>query len=170
MINMGKQLTEGDVRKIQEELHRRTCELRPQLLDAVKEAKAFGDLSENFEYYAAKREKNRNESRIRYLERMLATSEILEDDTESDEVGVENTVELYMEHKQVTKFYRIVTTVRANSLKNRISIESPVARAIIGHKVGERVYVKVNDTYGYYVQIRSIDPSTDGDDDEINSY
>lgn len=167
---MHDQLTENDIRKIKEEIDHRKYDIRPGLLDAVKEARAQGDLSENFEYYAAKREKNRNESRIRYLENVLRTSTVYEDYTEPDEVGINNTVELFLENRNQTRIFKIVTTIRSDSLKNRVSIESPIGKAIIGHKVGERVYVQVNDKIGYYAVIKSLDTSTDDEDDEINQY
>lgn len=167
---MHDKLTPNDMKKIEAEIAQRKNEVRPKLLEAVKEARALGDLSENFEYYAAKREKNRNESRIRYLENMLRTATLLEDDSEEDEVGVNNTVELYMENRQQLRLFKIVTTVRADAFKNMISIESPIGKAVLGHKAGERVYVKVNDDYGYYVTIRSVDSSTDDEDDEINKF
>ena len=115
-----------------------------------------GDLSENFEYYAAKREKNQNESRIRYLERVLKTAEIITDHSGEDEVGLDNTVTLYVEEDDVEETYRLVTSIRGNSLEGLISTESPIGKAIMGHKVGDRVLVQVNDQYGYYVEIRKM--------------
>ena len=167
---MGEQLTPNDVKKIKEEIEYRKVVVRKKELEAVKEARAQGDLSENFEYKAAKQDKNRNESRIRYLERMLKHAKIVSDQSAEDEVGINNRVELYFEDDDETDTYKIVTTVRGNSLDNKISNESPLGRAVLGRKVGDRVYVKVNDRSGYYVVIRSIDKSSDDQGDEIRKY
>lgn len=155
---------------MEDEIEHRKLVMRKELIQDVKDARAQGDLSENFEYYAAKKEKNRNESRIRYLERMIKTAEVIDDSSEEDEVGLNNTVELYFEEDDETEKYKIVTTVRGNSLKNYISNVSPLGAAILGHKVGDKVHVKVNDNIGYNVVIKSIDKTTDDDDDEIRSY
>ncbi len=116
--------------------------VRKRELEAVKEARAHGDLSENFEYHAAKKDKNRNESRIRYLERMLKYAQIVSDESEEDEVGINNTVDVYFEDDDEVETYRLVTSVRGNSLQGLISIESPLGKALKGHKVGERIFVK----------------------------
>lgn len=167
---MAEKLTKSDVEKIKEEIRYRTLVVRKEALEALKEARAQGDLSENFEYYAAKRDKNQNESRIRYLERMLKTAQVVSTDSADDEVGLNNTVELYVEDEDVIETYRLVTAIRSNSLENLISPESPLGKAIFRHKVGERVYVKVNDDFGYYVVIRSISNTTDESGDKIRSY
>ena len=167
---MKNQLTKDDVRKIEEEIEHRKLVVRKEALEAVKEARAQGDLSENFEYYAAKKDKNRNESRIRYLERLLKYSVIVEDTSGSDEVGLNNTVTLYFEDDDETEVYKLVTSIRGNSLDGKISTESPIGKAILGHKAGERVYVKVNDSAGYYVEIREIQKTTDETQDQIRSF
>ena len=128
---MRNQLTKNDVEKIKEEIEYRKLVVRKEALEAVKEARAHGDLSENFEYHAAKKDKNRNESRIRYLERMLKTSEIVSDESKDDEVGLFNTVELYFEEDDETEKFKVVTSVRGNSLKGLISTESPLGKAIM---------------------------------------
>lgn len=167
---MGDKLTKSDVEKIEKEIEYRKLVVRKEALEAVKEARAHGDLSENFEYHAAKKDKNRNESRIRYLERMIKLAEIVDDTSKDDEVGLNNTVEIYFEDDDETEVYRVVTSVRGNSLANLISIESPLGAAIIGHKVGERVFVKITDTAGYYVVIKKIDNTFDDSQDEIRKY
>ena len=167
---MKNQLTKDDVRKIEEEIEHRKLVVRKEALEAVKEARAQGDLSENFEYYAAKKDKNRNESRIRYLERLLKNSVIVEDTSGSDEVGLNNTVTLYFEDDDETEVYKLVTSIRGNSLDGKISTESPIGKAILGHKAGERVYVKVNDSAGYYVEIREIQKTPDEPQDQIRSF
>ena len=145
------------------------AEDRP-VLEAVKEARAQGDLSENFEYKAAKQDKNRNESRIRYLERMLKNAKIVSDTSKIDEVGINNTVEVYFEDDDETETYRLVTSIRGNSLQGLISIESPLGKAIQGHKVGDRVLVRTNGNDGYYVVIKNIDNTTDDSHDTLRKY
>ena len=153
---MRERLTKSDVEKIEAEIEYRKLTVRKEAIEAVKEARAQGDLSENFEYYAAKRDKNKNESRINYLERMLKTAEIVSDDSRADEVGMNNVVEIYFEDEDETETYKLVTSIRGNSLDNKISIESPLGKAVLGHKVGDRVKVKISDTAGFYVEIRKI--------------
>ena len=165
---MREQLTKHDVEKIQEEIDHRKLVVRKEAIEAVKEARAQGDLSENFEYYAAKREKNQNESRIRYLERMLRTAEIIEDESGADEIGLNTRVELYYEDEDETEWIKLVTSIRGNSMEGRISIESPLGKAIQGHKAGDRVHVQVGDG-GYDVVIRSIEKDA-GDEDKIRKF
>ena len=167
---MREQLTKQDVQKIEEEIEYRKLVLRKELIESVKEARAQGDLSENFEYHAAKKEKNKNESRIRYLERMLKTASVISDDSKEDEVGLNNKVTVYFEEDDETEVYKLVTSVRGNSLKNYISIESPIGKAIKGAQVGERVFVKINENAGYYLQIKDIEKSTDEEEDSIRKY
>ncbi len=167
---MGEQLTRSDVQKIKEEIEYRKLVVRKKELEAVKEARAQGDLSENFEYKAAKQDKNRNESRIRYLEKMLKNARIVSDVSEDDEVGINNTVDIYFEEDDETETYRLVTSVRGNSLQGLISIESPLGKAIRGHKAGDRVKVKTNGENGYYVVIKKIDKTTDDSQDTLRKY
>ena len=167
---MGEQLTESDVKKIQEEIEYRKLVVRKEALEAVKEARAQGDLSENFEYHAAKKDKNINESRIRYLERMLKNARIVSDQSRSDEVGLNNRVEVYFEEDDETEEYKLVTSIRGNSMKGMISIESPLGKAIRGHKVGDRVLVKINENAGYYVEIKAISKENDDSQDEIRRF
>lgn len=162
---MREKLTERDVQKIQQEIEHRKLVVRKEAIEAVKEARAQGDLSENFEYYAAKRHKNQNESSIRYLERMLKTADIVTDTSREDEVGMDDIVEVEFEEDGEIEKYKLVTSIRGNSMENRVSIESPVGRALKGHKVGDRVQVKVNETMSYYLKIRSIDKTGDEGED-----
>lgn len=166
---MREQLTEKDVERIEAEIEHRKLVVRKDALEAVKEARAHGDLSENFEYHAAKRDKNKNESRIRYLERMLRTAEIVSEDSATDEVGLNNTVTLYFEEDDECEEFRLVTSIRGNSLKNLISIESPLGKAVYGKRLGERVLVPMGDG-GYYVEIRGIEKTGDDGSDTIRSY
>ena len=166
---MYNQLTKKDIEAMEAEIEERKLVIRPQLLEAVKEARAHGDLSENFEYYAAKREKNKNESRIRFLERMIKTAEVIPDESKEDEVGMNNTVEVQFEEDGSIEKYKIVTTMRGNSLEGLISVESPIGKALMGHKAGDRVYVQVNDSFGYYLLIKSIENTEDDGSDKIRS-
>ena len=166
---MHNQLTESDIKKMQEEIEYRKLVVRKEALEDVKEARAQGDLSENFEYYAANKFKNKNEGRIRFLERMIKTAEVVSDESAADEVGMNNKVEVWFEEDDETETYKIVTTMRQDSLKGLISGESPLGKALLGHKVGDRVFVEIGAGDGYYVVIRSIDKSA-GDDDELRSF
>lgn len=167
---MRDRLTQSDIDKMEKEIEYRKLELRPKLIEDVKIARAHGDLSENFEYYAAKREKNMNESRIRYLDRMVRTADVIDDSSAEDEVGINNTVTVEITDDGTIEQYKIVTTIRSNSLIGYISIESPMGKALMGHEVGERVTVKVNDNYSYDVIINDIDKTTDDSEDEINRF
>ncbi|MCR5666325.1 MAG: transcription elongation factor GreA [Eubacterium sp.] len=167
---MGERLTQTDIEKIEQEIEHRKLELRPKLIEAVKVARAQGDLSENFEYHAAKKDKNRNESRIRYLERMLKNATVVSDQSGTDEVGINNTVTIYYEEDDEEETFRLVTSIRGNSMQGKISIESPIGKAVIGHKVGDRVMVKVNDDYSYPLVIRKIENTVDDTMDAIRGY
>ena len=167
---MNDRFTQSDIDKMQKEVEHRKLVLRKELLEDVKEARSHGDLSENFEYYAAKKAKNQNESRIRYLERMIKTAHIIEDTTKDDEVGMNNQVTVLFEEDNSVETYKIVTTVRGDSLHNLISIESPLGKALMRHKEGDRVEVKVNDNYSYFVTIQKIENTKDDDEDKIRSY
>nr|WP_317377565.1 transcription elongation factor GreA [uncultured Faecalimonas sp.] len=167
---MYNELTKNDIRKMREEIEYRKVVLRKELLEDVKEARAHGDLSENFEYHAAKKEKNKNESRIRYLERMIKTARIVSDESKEDEVGLNNTVHLYFEEDDEVEIFKLVTTVRGNSLKGLISTESPIGKAILGKKEGDRVFIRVSGDDGYYVVIRKIENTVDDGSDRLRSY
>ena len=167
---MFNELTEKDIKKMEEEIEYRKLVVRKNAIEAVKEARAHGDLSENFEYYAAKREKNQNESRIRYLERMIRTAKVVEDQTQDDEVGLNKLVDVYFEDDDETERFKLVTTIRGDSLAGRISTESPIGKAILGHKVGDRVYVAINDKQGYYIVIKNIEVIEDDDSDPIQRF
>ena len=153
---MYNQLTKADIEKIRAEIEYRKLVVRKEAIEAVKEARAQGDLSENFEYYAAKRDKNKNESRIRYLERIIKTATIVESDNAEDEIGLNTTVVLYIEEDDETEEITVVTTAQEDSLQGRISIESPMGKALLKHKVGDRVWIQVNKTFGYAVVVRSL--------------
>ena len=167
---MFNQLTKKDIEAMEAEIEERKLVIRPKLLESVKEARAQGDLSENFEYYAAKREKNKNESRIRFLERMIKTAEIIPDDSREDEIGMNTRVKVEFEEDGLVETYKLVTTMRGNSLEGLVSVESPIGKALLGHKVGDRVYVEVNASYGYYLIIRQIEKNADEEDEKLRSF
>ena len=167
---MYNELTENDIKRMEEEIEYRKLVVRKNALEAVKEARSHGDLSENFEYHAAKKEKNQNESRIRYLERMIRTAKIVTDESKEDEVGLNNLVDVYFEDDDETERFKLVTTIRGNSLEGRISTESPIGKAILGHKVGDRVYVEINEKQGYYIIIKNIEKILDDDSDPIQKF
>ena len=167
---MYDELTEVDIRKMQEEMDYRIRELRPQLIEEVQTARAFGDLSENYEYKCAKQAKNRNDSRIRYLERMIRTAKVIKVQEQADAVGLFDTVTIYNEMLNKEMTVRIVTTLRQDALKGLISKESPVGQALMGHRVGDRVQVAVSPELKYTVEIRSIEKGTDDESLDISSY
>ncbi len=167
---MHNELTQKDLELMRKELDHRRIVLRPQLLEAVKEARAFGDLSENFEYKAAKQEKNRNESRIRFLENMIKTAVVISDQSGSDQVGLYDKVAVYMEDDDEEEVYQIVTTMRQDALKGLISKESPVGRCLLGRRVGDRVHIQVNENYGYDAVIRAIEKGSDDGEIPLNRY
>ena len=165
---MGEKLTKKDIEKIEEEIRHRKLVLRKDLIAAVKDARYHGDLSENLEYYAANRETNINESLIRYLDKMLRFSEVVEDESGMDEAGLNKLVELYFENDEEEMTVKLVTPIRGASLDGRISIESPLGKALIGKKAGDRVKVVISDKVSYYVQIKSV--VLDDEDDEIRKF
>ncbi len=167
---MFDELTVSDIRKMQEEIEYRKLVVRPKALEEVKETRAHGDLSENFEYHAAKKVKNQNESRIRYLERMIKTAKVISEESASDEVGINNTVTVQFVDDGMEETYKIVTTVRGNSLEGLISNESPLGKALLGKKVGDVVHVQVNDNVGYDVKIMKLENTVDDGSDKLRSF
>ena len=168
---MHDELTSVDIKKMQEEIDYRELELRPKLIEDVQTARAFGDLSENFEYKAAKQAKNRNDSRVRYLKRMIASAVVIDASSKEDEAGLFDKVTLFYEDENEEEVITIVTTLRQNSRINLISKESPLGQAVLGHKVGDRVFIPIGDRGdGYYAQIRKIEKGKDDESLEISSY
>ena len=167
---MHDELTKIDIQKMREELEHRENVLMPKILEDVKVARSFGDLSENFEYKAAKAEQRKNMSRIRYLKQMLASAVVIDTASARDVVGLFDRVVLYLEDDEEEMTVRFVTTLRQNALEGLISKESPLGRAVMGHKAGERVYVKVSEDYGYWAEIRSIEKGQDDESLEISAY
>jgi len=164
------ELTEVDIRKIQEEIDYKMRVVRPKCVRDLQEARAFGDLSENFEYKAAKQELRRCDSRLRYLKRMLDTAKVIKPESADDKVGLFDTVDVFFEDEDETERLRIMTTLREDVLNGIISKESPLGKAIIGHRVGDRVLVRVGDDVSYYVQIKALEKGFDDDSLEIRSY
>ena len=167
---MYDELTEVDIKKMREERDYRVQVLRPQLLEDVKTAREFGDLSENFEYKAAKRDKNRNESRIRYLDRMIKTAKVISGNSKEEEIGLFDKVEIFIPSMKKTQTIQLVTTLRQNALKGLVSKESPIGKALFGHKVGDTVTVTVNEKISYEAEIRSIEKGEDDESLPISSY
>ena len=167
---MGQELTKSDVEKIQAEIDHRKLVLRPQITKEIAEAAAQGYRSENFEYYAAKKANRENNGRINYLERVLRFARIIDDSSKEDEVGLNNTVTLYFEDDDEEETYRIVTSIRGNSIHGLISNESPIGRAIMGHKVGDRCAVQMENGQSYDVIIRKIENTGEAADDQIKAF
>ena len=167
---MHDELTAVDIKKMQEEVDYRMCVLRPQLLAEVQRTREFGDLSENAEYKEAKREKNANESRIRYLKKMIETAKVIKVEQKSDAVCLFDTVSYYIEEDDEVEKRQIVTTLRQDVLHGYLSKESPLGKALLGKKVGDRVCVRVNDSYSYYVVVREISKGVDDESIPISSY
>lgn len=167
---MFNQLTQKDIDAMQKEIEERKLVIRPKLLEDVKEARAHGDLSENFEYYAAKKEKNKNESRIRFLERMIKTAEIIPDDAAEDEIGMNSIVTVQFEEDGAEETYTIVTTMRGNSLENLISVESPIGKALMGHRAGDRVEVEVSKDYSYGLLIQKIEKDENMEEHKLRDF
>ncbi len=167
---MYDRITQKDIKRMEEEIEYRKLVVRKEALEDVKDARAHGDLSENFEYKAAKQFKNQNESRIRYLERMIKTARIIPEDSVSDEVGLNDKVTIYYPADEEEETVKIVTTVRSNSLKGRISIDSPLGKALLRHKVSDQITVRANDTSFYEVVIRRIEKLEDDGEDELRKY
>lgn len=167
---MYDELTEVDIRKMKEEMDYRIQVLRPKLIEDVQTARAFGDLSENFEYKCAKQEKNRNESRIRYLDRMIRTAKVISVQSDAAEAGLFDKVTLFNEMLNKEMTIQIVTTLRQNALQGLISKESPVGKALMGKRVGDTVRIQVNENYAYDVTILSIEKTGEDPDIPISTF
>ena len=167
---MHDELTQVDIDKMKEELQHRIQVLRPQLIEEVKVARSFGDLSENFEYKAAKREKNRNDSRIRYLQNMIKTAVVIDGTSQGEGIALFDKVTFLVEDDGTQETIQLVTTLRQAALKGLISKESPVGKALLGHKVGDRVKIQVSDTFAYYVQIQQVEKTGEDPDLPISTF
>lgn len=167
---MYDELTKVDIKKMQDELDYRIGVLRPKILEEVKFTRSFGDLSENFEYHAAKRERGKNESRIRYLRNMIKTAIVIDTQSAADVVGLFDTVTYYVEEDDSEETVRLATSLRRDPFQSIISKESPLGSALMGKKVGDRVEVKVNPDYSYFVIVRQIEKGADDESLEIRKY
>ena len=167
---MFNELTEVDIRKMQEEIDYRMRVVRPKCVEDLKTARAFGDLSENYEYKAAKQELRRCDSRLRYLKKMIETAKVIKADSQADQVGLFDTVDVYFEDDDEVERLRIMTTLREDVLNGIISKESPMGKALMGRRVGDRVLVTVSDDVSYYVQIRALEKGSDDDTLSIRSF
>ena len=167
---MHDELTREDIRKMKEELLYRKRDLHQEIIKDLQEARAQGDLSENFEYYAARRANGRNNSRIRYLENMIKTARVIEDRSADDTVGINDRITGEFPEDGSKEVWRIVTTVRQNVLEGLIGLDSPAAKALMGHKAGDRVTIRVSDSFSYEVKIAGIEKNSDESGDRISSY
>lgn len=167
---MNNELTRQDLEMMRQELDHRRIVLRPKLLEEVKIARAFGDLSENFEYKAAKQEKNSNERRIRFLENMIRTAVVVDDRSEEDTVGLYDKVTVFLEDEGECEVWQVVTTMRQDVLQGRMSLESPMGKALLGKKLNERFYVQVNGNYGYYAVVKAIEKGEDDGSAPLNQF
>lgn len=167
---MYDELTAVDIAKMKEELEYRSTILRNEILEEVKLTRSYGDLSENAEYHAAKRERGRNESRIRYLKNMIKTAKIIDTASELDAVGLFDTVTYYIEEDDCEEQVRIVTSLRRDPFNNIISKESPLGKAILGKKVGDRLLITTDSGYSYYIVIRNIEKGQDDSSLEIRKF
>ena len=167
---MYDELTKSDLKKMQEEIDYRVQVLRPKLIEDVQTARAFGDLSENFEYKCAKQEKNRNDSRIRYLQRMIKTAHVIEDKSSADTAGLYDKVAIRMENTGAQRTIQLVTTLRQDALKGLISKESPVGKAVLGSRVGQRVRVELDNGKGYDLTVLAIEKGSDDGSIPIGSF
>lgn len=163
-------MTKADVEKVREEINYRTLVLRKELLENLKAARAQGDLSENFEYTMAKRANNQNNSRVRYLENMIRFATIIEDESKDDEVGLNKAVTIYIPEDDEEETYKITTYIRGDSTQGRITMESPLGKALMGHHIGDKVTVQVNESFSYEVEIRKIESADNDNADEIRQY
>ena len=167
---MYDELTKEDIRKMKEELLYRKRDLHQEIIKDIQEARAQGDLSENFEYYAAKRANGRNNSRIRYLENMIKTARVIEDRSDEDTIGINDRITVRFPEDGSQEVWRIVTTVRQNVLEGLIGLDSPAAKALMGKKAGDTVTVRVSDSFSYELQIAAIEKNSDESGDRISSY
>ena len=167
---MHDKLTKKDLELMKQELDHRRIVLRPKLLEDVKTARAFGDLSENFEYKAAKLEKNKNESRIRYLENMIRTAHVIDEGGKNGGVALYDKVTVFLPEEGETEELQIVTTMRKDPLHGLISLESPVGKALLGKKIGDIVHIQVDENYGYDMVIRAVEKGSDDGSVPLNTY
>ncbi|MBQ1260412.1 MAG: GreA/GreB family elongation factor [Clostridia bacterium] len=167
---MYDELTQVDIKKIEEEIDYRRDVLGPKLGAELQRAREFGDLSENAEYKEAKRDKRKNDGRIRYLENMLRTARVIDVEDKGDAVSLFDYVTITNEKIGKQKRIQIVTTLRQNALLGYVSKESPLGSVLLGMKLGERAFVKLSDTDGYYVRVEKIEKGEDNEDLPISRF
>lgn len=167
---MYDELTRIDIEKMQAEIDYRMREVRPKCIEDLKTARGFGDLSENYEYKAAKQELRRCDSRLRYLRRMIATAKVISVDNKGSGVELFDRVTIRYEEDGEEETIRLMTTLRQDALSGIISKESPLGKALMGHGIGDRVAVKVNEDYTYYVEILAIEKGADDDSLPISPF
>ena len=167
---MKNEITEVDVKKINEELAHRKYVLRPQLHEEVKRTREYGDLSENAEYKQAKYERNRNESRIRYLENLLRNAVVVSADAPRSGIGLFDFVEYINERTGATRRIQLVTSLRQDAVHGFVSKDSPIGRALFGHREGDRVLIEIAPGNSYYAKVVKVEPGEDNEELAISRY
>lgn len=162
---MFNELSQRDIEKMQEEIDYRITVLRPKISKEIIEARAHGDLSENAEYHAARREKGKNEGRIDYLRAMIKTAKIVSTNPSADEVGLFDKIKVRFVEEGEVEDMIISTTMQNDASKNIVSRESPFGQAVLGHKKGEKITIKVSNDYSYHVIIEDIKKGSPNDID-----
>ncbi len=159
---MHDKLTRQDIALMEKELEERRTKIRPAIMEEVKRTRAFGDLSENYEYKAAKDAQRKNDSRTRYLENMIKTARIIDEDRgRPGGVKLYDRVTLWLPEDEEEMLIQVVSTVRTNPNEGLISLESPLGKAVLGARVGDTVTIRVNEAYSYDAEIRSIEEARD---------
>ena len=159
---MHDKLTKQDIALMEKELEDRRLNIRPAIMEEVKRTRAFGDLSENYEYKAAKDAQRKNDSRMRYLENMIKTAKIIDEDRgRPGGAKLYDRVTLWLPEDEEEMIVQVVSTVRTDPSQGRISLESPLGKAVLGSQVGDVLTVNVSETYSYDAEVRAIDPAAD---------
>lgn len=167
---MKNEMTAVDIRKIREELEYRRNVLGPELHAEVKRTREYGDLSENAEYKQAKFERNRNESRIRYLEGLLRNAVVLPSEKRRPGIGLFDFVEYKNERTGATRRIQLVTSLRQDAVHGFVSKDSPIGRALFGHAEGDRVLIEITPENRYYATVLKVEAGEDNEDLPISRY
>ena len=158
---MYEKLTKKDIELMEAELEDRRLNIRPKIMEEVKRCREYGDLSENYEYKAAKQAQRQNDSRMRYLERMIKTAHIIDETPKRGGIGLYDRVTLWLPEDEEEMVVQVVSTVRTDPAQGRVSLESPLGKAILGASLGQTVTVRVSEDYAYDAEIRAVEPAQD---------
>ena len=158
---MYEKLTKKDIELMEAELEDRRLHIRPKIMEEVKRCREYGDLSENYEYKAAKQAQRQNDSRMRYLQNMIKTAQIIDEDAGRGGVQLYDRVTLWLPEDEEEMTVQVVSTVRTDPSQGRISLESPLGKALLGRKIGDVLTVQVNEGYSYEAEVRAIEPAED---------